>query len=176
MNFNTSEENAQAFAIHWHGDQKRKYTVEPYWLHPRNVARLVKQATSDPEVIAAAWLHDVIEDTECTEDVIQREFGPNVARWVVGLSDHYTRERYRQLNRETRKELEARRLGNESSQVKLVKIADLIDNSVSIDQYDPAFAPVYMREKRRLLDHLTGVSDVLWDQAYALVAGVPWPE
>ena len=42
------------FAIHFHGEQKRKYTGEPYWHHCRNVAELVSAVNADPEVIAAA--------------------------------------------------------------------------------------------------------------------------
>ena len=59
---------ARQFAQQAHAafDQRRKYTGEPYIVHPAEVARLVASVSNDEAMICAAWLHDVVEDTEVT--------------------------------------------------------------------------------------------------------------
>lgn len=80
-------EKAQAFAIERHGPQLRKYTGEPYWFHLRNVAGIVQEVTQDEETIAAAWLHDVLEDTETKIREVEERFGGEVLRIVLALTD-----------------------------------------------------------------------------------------
>lgn len=74
-------ERARLFAIAAHAatGQTRKYTGEPYWRHPEEVARLVSQFGHTPEMLAAAWLHDVVEDTGVDVALIRAEFGDTVA-------------------------------------------------------------------------------------------------
>ena len=59
---------ARAFASQAHRriDHRRKYSNQPYEVHLKGVAALVSSATNDPEVQAAAWLHDLVEDTSLT--------------------------------------------------------------------------------------------------------------
>ena len=68
---------AREFAVAVHGkiDHRRKYTNEPYDVHLKDVARMVGEVTDDPEVLAAAWLHDTLEDTPATYEDIETEFG-----------------------------------------------------------------------------------------------------
>src|ERR1044072_1282783 len=79
---------ARAFAIREHRriDHRRKYSKQPYDVHLKAVAGLVAGVTDDPEMIAAAWLHDVVEDTPVTLDDVAREFGGAVARLVGELT------------------------------------------------------------------------------------------
>jgi len=147
---------ARLAAIKWHGDQVRKYTSEPYWRHPEAVAHLVTLHGGTDEMIAAAWLHDVIEDTMANADDVRRDFGITVASYVVGLTDLYTPHAYPRLNRLERKERERMRLAAQPREIKTIKLADLIDNSKSIRKYDPDFAVTYLAEKRRLLDDALG--------------------
>ncbi|MTJ93609.1 MAG: HD domain-containing protein, partial [Desulfovibrio sp.] len=72
---------AAAFAAEAHAavGQVRKYTGEPYVEHPRAVARLVADAGGDDAMVAAAWLHDVVEDTRVSLDEIRGQFGDAVA-------------------------------------------------------------------------------------------------
>ena len=78
------EAKAQALATQAHQDQK--YGTQPYVAHLADVVRRVKQITDDPEVIAAAWLHDTIEDTTVTYGDIERGFGKNVADMVWAVT------------------------------------------------------------------------------------------
>ena len=70
------ESKAEWFADYWHGsiDQRRKYTDEPYINHPRSVVGILKNHVRDESMICAAWMHDLVEDTPCTIDLIAREF------------------------------------------------------------------------------------------------------
>jgi (p)ppGpp synthase/HD superfamily hydrolase len=67
-----------------HKDQK--YGTQPYVVHLADVVARVKTITQDPEVIAAAWLHDIIEDTQVTYGDVEREFGKNVADMVWAVT------------------------------------------------------------------------------------------
>src|SRR6186997_1818080 len=82
-------EHARQFATAAHRGvgQLRKYTGQPYEEHLRRVAAIVEGFTDDREMIAAAWLHDVVEDTPATIEDIGREFGPGVRDLVDALTD-----------------------------------------------------------------------------------------
>ena len=64
----------------------QKYGERPYVTHLADVVARVKTITQDPEIIAAAWLHDIIEDTQVTYGDIEREFGENVAKMVWAVT------------------------------------------------------------------------------------------
>ena len=68
-----------------HGEQKRA-SGEPFYMHPIAVSKIVITLGMDSESVAAALLHDVVEDTESTYDDIKREFGKNVAELVDGVT------------------------------------------------------------------------------------------
>ena len=73
-------DKAITFATKAHGDQKRKYTEESYITHPIAVMEIVKTVPHTDEMLAAAVLHDVIEDTDQSYDDIYYYFGETVAR------------------------------------------------------------------------------------------------
>jgi (p)ppGpp synthase/HD superfamily hydrolase len=80
---------ARKFATEAHAsiDQRRKYTGEPYIVHPLAVAELVNSVPHTDEMVAAALLHDVVEDTPVTSEEIHAEFGPVVGALVDWLTD-----------------------------------------------------------------------------------------
>jgi (p)ppGpp synthase/HD superfamily hydrolase len=152
------------FARLAHADQRRKYTNAPYTDHLAEVAGIVAtlprvyyhpQAMQD-EMVAAAWLHDVIEDQGVTAEELSHTFGPIVAGGVLLLSDLET-----EGNRATRKAAARDRLAEAPSWIQSIKVADMISNTASIVQHDPGFARVYLEEKRLLLDVLTGAHPAL---------------
>jgi guanosine-3',5'-bis(diphosphate) 3'-pyrophosphohydrolase len=148
------EQRAEALATEAHARarQVRKYTGEPYIEHPRAVVALVRSVAHDEGMLAAAWLHDTVEDTTVTIGDIQRECGLDVAKLVDELTDV---SRPSDGNRKARKARDRDHLAVASPRAKTVKLADLIDNSASIVEHDPAFATVYLAEKRELLAVLT---------------------
>lgn len=87
-------ERARRFALHHHGDQK--YGDAPYGLHLEQVVRELRHHGVDsPPMLVAGWLHDVIEDTSATFDVVRAEFGDRVAHlvWAVTGVGKNRRER-----------------------------------------------------------------------------------
>lgn len=147
------EKRCEAFARKAHDsiNHQRKYTGEPYTVHLQAVADLVRKVSGSPEMIGAAWLHDVVEDTPVTLPEVQREFGDEVATLVGELTDV---SRPEDGNRKVRKAIDREHLAVASPEAKTIKLADLIDNSYSIQEHSPGFAKIYMQEKRLLLEVL----------------------
>lgn len=166
---NYFESKAEWFAGYWHGsiDQRRKYTNEPYINHPRSVVGILKNYVRDDSMICAAWMHDLVEDTPCTIDLIAREFDYKIAKLVEELTDT---SKLSDGNRAVRKEIERLRLSNVSAEAKTIKLCDLIDNTSTIVEYDPNFAKVYLKEKESLLTVLVHGNNELWKLAHATLA------
>jgi len=137
-----------AFKKHDEIKQVRKYDSEPYINHPMRVANRVREVSHTPEMLAAAWLHDTVEDTNTIIDDIYLEFGDLVGDLVESLTDVAVAG---DGNREVRVDLNLKHSEKGSVQSHTIKIADLIDNSISIIKHDPSFAKVYMKEKKALL-------------------------
>lgn len=76
-------EKAIQFAVERHSGQTRKFTDAPYILHPLEVASIVGTMTSDRELLAAAVLHDTVEDTDTTLEEIRENFGRRVSLLVM---------------------------------------------------------------------------------------------
>ena len=157
---------ALEFASDAHNGQTRKYTGEPYIVHPIEVMELVREVIDDPEVLAAALLHDVVEDCPVSIKDIEDKFGPRVASMVDDLTDVSKPE---DGNRATRKELDRQHSAKASPDAQSVKLADLISNSMSIVKDDPNFAKVYMKEKALLLGVLTKGNPQLFSLAAKIV-------
>lgn len=85
-------EKALAFAQRAHSGMLRKGSDLPYLMHPMEAAVIAASMTEDENVIAAALLHDVVEDTDVTIEEIRREFGDRVA-WLVDSETENKRER-----------------------------------------------------------------------------------
>jgi guanosine-3',5'-bis(diphosphate) 3'-pyrophosphohydrolase len=125
---------ALAFAAAQHRDGRRKgRSAHPYINHPIEVAALIADAggARDPEVLAAAVLHDTIEDTGAKAEELAARFGSGVAAMVQELSDD------KSLPKEERKRLQAVHAPLLSPGAKLIKIADKTANIREVGS-DPA--------------------------------------
>ncbi|MFP6901093.1 MAG: HD domain-containing protein, partial [Opitutales bacterium] len=108
----------------------RKFTGEPYIVHPEAVAKIVASVTTDESTIAAAWLHDVVEDVEgVTIEEIADEFGQEVATLVKDLTNPCEKS---DGDREKAAEENRRHTAQADPRAKTVKLADLIDNLTGI--------------------------------------------
>ena len=160
---------AQVYAMAAHAavGQKRKYTGEPYIVHPAEVASIVASVPgSTPDMVAAAWLHDVVEDTGCTFTDIHMAFGIDIATLVGWLTDVSKPE---DGKRAVRKAIDREHTAQAPAEAQTIKLADLISNSKSIVQHDPGFAKTYLEEKRLLLEVLTKGDPGLHAQASTYV-------
>jgi (p)ppGpp synthase/HD superfamily hydrolase len=153
---------ASGFALAAHAGQKRKYTGEDYYHHPKRVCEILDQhGHKDVETLAAALLHDVVEDTHVTQEQIIEYFGNDVAVLVGWLTK--TEWDAPAPPRAERKSFEIARLKDAPAVVKTIKLADRYDNLPSVIEHDPKFAPVIVAETRELLDEaLVGGCPVLW--------------
>ena len=136
---------ALRFAADHHRDDRRKgVEASPYINHPIAVAsELVAVGIDDPQVLAAALLHDTVEDTIATPEEIESEFGPRVRALVDAVSDD------QELRSRERKRLQVEHAPGLTPDAKLIKIADKICNT-----YDVAHAPAAGWSSERRRDYL----------------------
>ena len=160
-----------ATAAHAAVGQKRKYSGDDYIVHPERVAAIVEKHGGTDEMIAAAWLHDTVEDTDVTPILITKMFGVDVADIVEGLTDISLPE---DGNRAKRKSIDRMHSANASTEAQFVKCADIIDNSWDIAENDLSFAKVYKSEVFLLLNAMTKVKHTeIWEQAMQSVELMP---
>lgn len=157
------------FVTKMHGEQKRKYTGEPYVNHCLQVAEIVSEFEDD--CIEIALCHDLFEDTKCDFMMLHKELvrlgygrhdAYDICTNVNELTDKFTHQAYPYLNRKQRKINEAERLGKISFKSKSVKYADLINNTESIVAHDKGFAKVYLSEKELILQLMNKGNAILF--------------
>lgn len=161
-------EKAEQFAVKAHGPQKRKYTGDPYIVHPIEVAGIVRTVPHTNAMLAAALLHDVIEDTEAEYDDIASNFGVVIADLVLEVTDVSKPE---DGNRAVRKALDRAHLAQASAEAQTIKLADVISNTKDIQENDPKFAKVYVQEMKMLLEVLDKGDQTLKDIAEEQIFG-----
>jgi guanosine-3',5'-bis(diphosphate) 3'-pyrophosphohydrolase len=154
---------ASAFAAHKHRDQRRKGAdASPYINHPIAVANVLANegGITDPTILAAALLHDTIEDTATTPEELEAEFGPDIAAIVIEVTDD------KSLVPAVRKQLQIDHAATLSEQAKLVKLADKISTLRDIIQTPPVNWSLerkaeYFTWANQVVDAMRGVSPVL---------------
>lgn len=152
-----------AAAAHAAVGQKRKYSGDDYIVHPSRVAQTVKQYGGSDDMIAAAYLHDVVEDTQVDMDTITGLFGSVVAKLVSDLTDVSVPS---DGNRATRKAIDRQHSQDACVDAQFIKCADIIDNSWDIAEHDLSFWKVYKQEMLLLLDVMTKVKGTdIWKKA-----------
>ncbi len=146
---------AYDLAARTHSRQRRKGTTDiPYMNHVCAVAAMVAQALpeEDPEAVAAAVLHDVIEDSNVTENDIAEQFGRRVASFVAEMTDAPD---WPQLSMPERKARQAEKMVHATREARIIKIADQTSNI-----QDPSLtAGAWPRERN--LAYLAGAKQVV---------------
>lgn len=124
--------HAIVFATNAHAGQMRKGTTLPYIVHPLEAVSIVATVTDDPEMLAAAVLHDVVEDTDATIEDIRHEFGDRVATLVTADTNAPKGSNY---NWRDRKQAAIERLTAASHDSKVVALGDKLSNlrAIAID-------------------------------------------
>ncbi len=163
---------ALSFAAYKHRHQSRKASSAiPYINHPIALADLLVRTgnVSDPETIAAALLHDTMEDTCTTEEELTVEFGPVISQMVAELTDD------KRLPKEERKRLQVEHASSLSPRARIVKIADKVCNLRDIVEDPPAEWPLerkrqYFGWAKSVVDEIRGTNVELenrFDEAFA---------
>lgn len=161
------ELHALKFAFKHHNGQKRKYTNQPYIIHCIEVADIVKSVQCTDAMVCAAYLHDIIEDTNVTFEDLVSEFNHCIASLVYQVSDISKPE---DGNRATRKAIDLNHLAQASPSAQTIKLADIINNTKNIIQHDKKFAKVYLLEMEKALQVLHIGNVDLYRQAAEIIA------
>ncbi|RSN41639.1 MULTISPECIES: HD domain-containing protein [Actinomadura] len=137
---------AAAAAVRWHGDQRRP-TGAPYLEHLLEALEVLVRGAgeTDPDVLAAVLLHDVVEDTPATTADVEAEFGPRVAELVDWVTKPPAGGAGRQAKRAA-KSAYLRRLRDAPRDAVRVKLADRVSNVQTLDRMPPDFQRRYYAE------------------------------
>ncbi len=139
-------DNAILFAVRAHEGQRRKGTTIPYILHPLEAAAIVGTMTDDDEVIAAAVLHDVVEDTAATVEQVRELFGQRVAALVASESENKRDRLPAQDTWKLRKQETLDHLDTAPTDVKMITLGDKLSNA------------------RALYRDYTAIGDAVWQR------------
>ena len=142
-------DKAIVYAVKAHANTERRGKGFPFIVHPMEAVAIVATMTSDQELLSAAALHDVVEDTDITVDQIRGEFGGRIAYLVEMESDKFTTPKGDNLGWKDRKLASLERLANAPKEVKIVAMGDKLSNMRAI-------AMDYRK-----------IGDVLWDRFHA---------
>jgi guanosine-3',5'-bis(diphosphate) 3'-pyrophosphohydrolase len=143
-------QEAVAFAARAHQGQRRKDGATPYASHVFRVCLIVRDlfGVADRRVLAAAVLHDTIEDTTTDHDDLAERFGPDVADWVAALSKD------KRLPHAEREAAYCRALAGAPWQVQVCKLADVYDNLSDAGNQPEAGRARALENARRYLEAL----------------------
>lgn len=125
-------DKAIIFATNAHKNTERRGKGFPYIIHPLEVVSIVSTMTADQELLAAAVLHDSVEDTEVSIEEIRAEFGDNVAKIVESESDKTIENLSESDSWKMRKEFAISRLAKASRESKIVALGDKLSNMRAI--------------------------------------------
>lgn len=125
-------DKAIIFAVKAHAGTERRGKGFPYIVHPMEAMEIVATMTADQELLAAAALHDTVEDTAVEVEDIRREFGDRVADLVAAESDSIAEGMSEEDSWKARKQLALNRLSSTSRDVKIVALGDKLSNMRAI--------------------------------------------
>ncbi len=125
-------DRAIIFAVQAHHNTERRGKGFPYIVHPMEAVEIVSTITPDQELLAAAALHDTIEDTEVTVEQIREAFGERVANLVHAESDQFTEGVSEEDSWHDRKQAAIDRLAAASHDAKIVAMGDKLSNMRAI--------------------------------------------
>ena len=125
-------DRAIIFAVRAHAGTERRGKGFPYIVHPMEAVEIVATMTRDQELLAAAALHDTMEDTDTTVDQIREEFGDRIASLVASESDTMPEGVSEEDSWYTRKQAAIDRLARASHDAKIVALGDKLSNMRAI--------------------------------------------
>lgn len=125
-------DRAIIFAVKAHAGTERRGKGFPYIVHPMEAVEIVATMTPDQELLAAAALHDVVEDTDVTVDTIRDEFGDRIAELVASESDTFEAGVSDEDSWHSRKQAAINRLAKASHDAKIVALGDKLSNMRAI--------------------------------------------
>ncbi len=159
-------DRAIIFAVKAHAGTERRGKGFPYIVHPMEAVEIVSTITPDQELLAAAALHDVVEDTGISADDLRREFGDRIADLVVAESDVFTEGVSEEDSWHARKRAAIERLSRASRDAKIVAMGDKLSNMRAIArdyavQGDKLWSIFHAKDPKDHEWHYRGLADAL---------------
>ena len=159
-------DRAIIFAVRAHAGTERRGKGLPYIVHPMEAVEIVATMTPDQEMLAAAALHDTVEDTDTTIEQIKAEFGERVASFVAAESDEPHQSRDSVENWRKRKQAAIDRLAYASRDAKIVALGDKLSNMRAIardyaQQGDVLWNLFHAKDPKDHEWHYRGLADAL---------------
>lgn len=142
---------AKLWATQAHEGQYRKFSGQPYVEHPKRVAQIILRYKDSAELdmlLAAALLHDTIEDSSTSEEDIFHEFGPDVLNIVAELTTPTT------VTKSEKREYLAKKMTGMTSYALVIKLADRLDNCSDLRHATKQFRSSYIKETRYIISQL----------------------
>ena len=159
-------DRAIIFAVKAHAGTERRGKGYPYIIHPMEAVEIVATMTKDQELLAAAILHDTVEDTNVTVDQIRDEFGDRVADLVASESDEMPVGVSEEDSWHARKQAAIDRLSKASREAKIVAMGDKLSNMRAIardyaEQGDKLWNLFHVNDRKSHEWHYRGLADAL---------------
>ena len=159
-------DRAIIFAVRAHAGTERRGKGFPYIVHPMEAVEIVATMTRDQELLAAAALHDTMEDTDTTVDQIREEFGDRIASLVASESDTMPEGVSEEDSWHARKQAAIDRLARASHDAKIVALGDKLSNIRAIardyaQQGDALWDLFHAKDPKDHEWHYRGLADAL---------------
>ena len=159
-------DRAIIFAVKAHAGTERRGKGYPYIVHPLEAVEIVATMTKDQELLAAAALHDTVEDTDVTVEQIRTEFGERVADLVAAESDEMPAGISEEDSWHSRKQAAIDRLAKASREAKMVALGDKLSNMRAIardfaDQGDALWNLFHAKDPKDHEWHYRGLAEAL---------------
>ena len=159
-------DRAIIFAVKAHAGTERRGKGYPYIVHPLEAVEIVATMTKDQELLAAAALHDTVEDTDVTVEQIRTEFGERVADLVATESDEMPAGISEEDSWHSRKQAAIDRLAKASREAKMVALGDKLSNMRAIardfaDQGDALWNLFHAKDPKDHEWHYRGLAEAL---------------
>lgn len=161
-------DRAAIFAVKAHSNTERRGKGFPYIIHPMEAASIVSTITKDPELLAAAVLHDVVEDTDVKVEDVRAEFGERIAEIVDSESDKFAEGVSDEDSWEGRKQAAIDRLAAAPMDSKIVAMGDKLSNMRAIardyaEKGDELWKIFHVTDKAKHEWHYRGLARSLKD-------------
>ena len=159
-------DRAIVFAVEAHRNTERRGKGFPYIVHPMEAVEIVATITNDQELLAAAILHDTIEDTDVTCEQLKREFGDRIADIVYAESDRFVEGVSEENSWHVRKQAAITRLAEAPHDAKIVAMGDKLSNMRAIARDykmkgDALWQIFHVTDKESHAWHYRGLADSL---------------
>ena len=159
-------DRAIVFAIRAHAGTERRGKGFPYIVHPLEAVEIVATMTADQELLAAAALHDTVEDTDVTVEQLRAEFGDRIAALVASESDIVVEGASEEQSWHARKQAAIDRLARASHDAKIVALGDKLSNMRAIardyaTQGDKLWNLFHAKDPKDHEWHYRGLADAL---------------